>query len=342
MNRRAALFHLGAPRLALGSLALLAVAVLCGQWRAGAMAWMLALAFGVLALQLSAAIVVHPAFRRQVSLLVFHLALLALVVLVALGRLSALEGRLELTQGVPFDGTLIEANAGALHPGGLDRLAFVHDGFEIAYAPGRQRGKTSNRVRWVDADGTPRSAVVGDHHPLVLRGYRFYTTPNKGFAPLVTWRPADGGPAVTGAVHLPSYPMHELRQAQQWSLPDGRAVWLMLQIDETLIDPDAASQFRLPGRHALVLRVGEQRFELQPGQRVALSGGTLSYDGLRTWMGYKVFYDWTLPWLLAASLLAALSLAWHYVGKFWARPAPHARALATASAMTPLRSSGDA
>ena len=68
---------------------------------------------------------------------------------------------------------------------------------------------------------------------------------------------------------------------------------------------------------ALVVRIEGQRVALQPGEAWQIAGGTLVYDGLRSWMGYRVAYDPTLPWLLAASLLAALALGLHYVQKFW-------------------------
>lgn len=311
--------HFGSLRGTLVLLGLLAAVVLLRPaW------WPLAGVIGLLALNLLAALVVHPAFRRQLPLLVAHLALLALVLLVAAGRLVALDGRFELTQGEVFDGTLLDRDAGPLHVSRLQQLAFSHDGFEIDYAPGRKRGATRNPVRWRDADGRPRSAVIGDHRPLVLQGHRIYTSPNKGFAPLLQWQPGQGEP-VRGAVHLPSFPAHELRQSRGWTLPDGRAVWVMLHTDETLIDPRAASRFTLPREHRLVVRVGEQRAELAPGEHVALPGGTLVYEGLRTWMGYRVAYDPTLPWLLAAALLAALALALHYTLKFRAAPA-HGRA----------------
>jgi cytochrome c biogenesis protein len=276
-------------------------------------------ALGLLTLNLAAALVAHPAFRRQLPLLVAHLALLALVLLVGIGRLTALDARFELTQGVEFDGVLIEANAGPWHGDAaarLARFAMRHDGFEIDYAPGRQRGATRNPVSWRGDDSTPRNAVIGDHRPLVIDGHRIYTSPNKGFAPLLRWLPTRGE-AVRGAVHLPSFPMHELRQSREWALPDGREVWVLLQFDENLIDPDKNSAFRLPEAHRLIVRIGSQRAALAPGERLALDGGTLVYEGLRTWMGYRVAYDPTLPWLLAASLLAALSLAWHYARKFF-------------------------
>ncbi len=307
--------HAGSMRTTLFTMGALALAVLAGTLTERGSGLALGLGFGVLAVNLAAALVVNPALRRRLPLLVAHLALLALLALVALGRLTALDGRFEMTQGVPFDGRLIDVRAGALHPRGLEHLSFRHEGFDIDYAPGRKRGATRNRVAWRAVDGSEQRAVIGDHHPLVLDGYRFYTSPNKGFAPLLTWRPAQGE-AVTGAVHLPSFPMHELRQSREWLLPDGREVWVMLQIDEALIDAKERAAFRLPDRAVLVVRHGDRRVELVPGAQMTLDGGTLVYEGLRTWMGYRVAYDPTLPWLLAAALLAALSLGWHYLLKF--------------------------
>lgn len=312
--QRRTLAHFGSLRTTLACMGLLAVVVAAGLVGDGVFASALATALGLLALNLVAALVLHPAFRRQLPLLVAHLALLALVLLVGVGRLTALDGRFELTQGLPFDG-LIEAQAGPWHRDRLARLDFRHEGFEIQYAAGRKRGATRNPVVWTDADGQLRRAVIGDHRPLVVDGYRIYTSPNKGFAPLLTWIPKVGEP-VSGAVHLPSFPIHELRQSREWTLPGGPTAWVMLQFDETLIDPNGPAHFRLPDSHRLVLRVGEQRAELAPGGRVALPGGTLVYERLSSWMGYRVSYDATLPWLLASALLATFALAWHYTRRF--------------------------
>lgn len=316
--------HFGSLRHTLVLVALLAAVVLISPTR-----WPLALVIGLLAVNLLAALVVHPAFRRQLPLLVSHLALLLLVVLAAVGRLTALDGRFELTQGVPFDGSLLDREAGALHVDRLSRLSFRHDGFEIDYAPGRKRGATRNSVTWRDSDGQPQSAVIGDHRPLVLDGHRFYTSPNKGYAPLLRWLPEQGAPTL-GAVHLPSFPAQELMQSREWRLPDGREVWVLLQIDEVLIDPAQATRFAMPRAPRLVVRVAEQRAELAPGQAINLPGGRLVFDELRTWMGYRVAYDPTLPWLLVAALLSALSLALHYAIKFNAQTQLKAPALAGA------------
>jgi cytochrome c biogenesis protein len=317
MNARALIAHVGSLRSTLALLGLLALAVFAGQVQERLGAPALALAMTLLSLNLLAALIVHPAFRRQLPLLVAHLALLVLVLLAALGRLVSLEGRFELTQDVPFDGMLIDAHAGVLHrEADLARLALVNEDLQIDYAPGRKRGATRNTVRWRDADGREQRAVIGDHRPLVIDGYRIYTSPNKGFAPLLTWAP-DRGEPVRGAVHLPAFPAHELRQSREWTLPDGRQAWVLLQTDETLIDPARAASFRRPERHTLVLRMDPLRHELAPGQSVRIEGGTLTYHGLATWMGYRVSHDPTLPWMLAAALLAALALGTHYVLRFF-------------------------
>jgi hypothetical protein len=304
------LAHFGSLRTALVLMGLLAAVVLVDPsypWLAPVMALM--------ALNLVAALVLHARLRRQLPLLVSHLALLAVVLLAAVGRLASLDGRFELTEGVPFEGRLLDGQVGAWHRDRLHRLAFRHEGFEIDYAAGRRRGPTRNTVTWTDAEGRPQSAVIGDHRPLQLEGYRIYTSPNKGFAPVLRWTP-DVGEPLLGAVHLPSFPIHELRQSNEWRLADGRELWVMLQTDETLIDPQAPARFALPRTHRLVVRLGDERVELVPGAEAALAGGRLHYEGLSTWMGYRITGDPTLPWLLAASLLAALALGWHYVLKF--------------------------
>jgi len=42
----------------------------------------------------------------------------------------------------------------------------------------------------------------------------------------------------------------------------------------------------------------------------------LLYRELSTWMGYRVDYDWTRPWLLATALIGLGALFWHYIAKF--------------------------
>lgn len=273
----------------------------------------------LLALNLSAAVATNRVFRRQQALLLFHLALIALVLLAAAGRLSYLKGNAEVTEGAAFE-TLVHREAGPMHWGQLDALRFVNEGFDIRYLPGPMMDRNVNQMRWQDERGRWQTGQIENNRPLMLHGYRIYPTSNKGFALLFVWQPAGGQPMLA-AVHLPSYPANATAQALAWrpaGSPDD--IWVMLEVEESLIPADRPSRFRLPDQRNIVLRYRDARLELQPGERVELAGGVLEYREMRTWMGYRLYYDWTIPWMLAACALAVISLAWHFWGKFSARP----------------------
>lgn len=273
----------------------------------------------LLAINLSAAVATNRVFRRQKSLLVFHLALIALVLLAAAGRLSYLKGNAEVTEGAAFEG-LVHREAGPLHWGQLDALSFVNEGFDIRYLPGPMMDRNINHLRWQDERGRWQAGQIENNRPLILYGYRIYPTSNKGFALLFMWQPAGGQP-VLAAVHLPSYPANATAQALTWRPAGAKdAIWVMLEVDEPLIPADRHSRFRLPDKQNIVLRYRDNRLELQPGERLELAGGVLEYREMRTWMGYRLYYDWTIPWMLAACALAVASLSWHFWKKFSARP----------------------
>ncbi|RZI42135.1 hypothetical protein EGT07_15565 [Herbaspirillum sp. HC18] len=273
----------------------------------------------LLAINLIAAVVTNGTFRKQMPLLVFHLALIALVLLAAAGRLTYLNGTAEVTEGAEFGG-LSERDAGPLHRDRLGEVSFVNDGFEITYMAGPTLDSNRNRMHWRDESGNIRTGEIENNLPLTLFGYHFYPTANKGFAPLFLWRP-NGGAPVLGAVHLPSYPMNAENQAKTWRPPGaGEDVWVMLDIGETIVPADRPSKFRLPENRRIVVRHKEARWTLQPGEEVALPDGVLQYRELRTWMGYKVFYDWTIPWMLASCAVAVLSMSWYFWRKFASTP----------------------
>ena len=316
----AGLKRLASLKLTLALLILLGAGVIAHDPVAGGTAWLVAVPLLLGAVNLSAAVLTHPVFRQQTALLMFHVALLAIVVLVAAGRLTYLKGQLELAEGEVFNGELARSESGPWHRSRLERAQFVNDGFTIRYEKGMRRAETRNTVRWRDDTGREQKGVIGDNQPLVRHGYRFYTSFNKGFAPVFIWHPAGGLPQ-RGSINLPSYPIHEYGQALEWTLPGTQTkFWTMLQFDEVLLDTDRVSQFRLPTRHTLVVRIGDARQELVPGERMVLPAGILVYERLSTWMGYTVFYDWTLPWLFVACVLAVASLAWYFWKKFAVQP----------------------
>ncbi|MFL6565503.1 MAG: cytochrome c biogenesis protein ResB [Burkholderiales bacterium] len=315
---------LASLKLTAAALALLAAGVLWAYFERVQSVPALVAPMALLAVNLGCAILVNPKFRAQLPLLVFHVALLVLVLLAAAGRLTYLNGRLELSTGEAFTGELLDAEQGPLHRPRLAQAAFVNEGFEIDYAPKWKRLETRNVVRWRTVRGE-ETGIIGDQTPLVLEGYRFYTTSNKGFAPVFVWQRA-GAPAERGSVHLPPYPVLQFAQQVQWTPPGAeRGVTVRLPLDEELIDYERASGFRLPPRRDVELVVDGRVHVLAPGASLELADGRLRYDGLTTWMGYVVFFDWTLPWLAAAGALAAAALGWHFWRRFAARPWNEAR-----------------
>ena len=315
------LLRLASLKLTLAIFVLFCVSVVLAYFTQWSPAWILALPFSLFALNLAAALVSNPAFWRQPGLLVFHLALLALVILLAISRLTYLKGHLEVSVGETFSGELTEFENGPLHPWHLQAARFQQQNFTIGYSPGLNRDRTRSQVLWRDENGFMQEATIGDHYPLILAGYRFYTTHNKGFAPSFIWYPANGGKPQQGTIHLPSYPAHEYQQALRWTIPGtSHDIWTLLELDEVVLDETRQSEFRAPEKHRLVIRYNGQRRELRPGGSILFADGRLKYEGLRVWMGYAVFYDWTIPWLLGACVLTVLGMGWHFWRKFAARP----------------------
>jgi len=81
------LLQLASLKLTLAIFILFCASVVLAYFTRWSPAWILALPFSLFAVNLTATILSNPSFRRQPGLLVFHLALLGLVVLLTVSRL---------------------------------------------------------------------------------------------------------------------------------------------------------------------------------------------------------------------------------------------------------------
>lgn len=280
----------------------------------GTSIWVLVIPMIILAVNLMAAIATNPRINQQPGLLVFHVSLLLLLSLAAIGRLTHIDAHLELVAGTEFDpGKLIEVRAGPLHSGNIEKVHFVQGSYTVQYAPGLKRGLTHSNVKVEVRPGQWEDRVVGDDRPLLVQGYRFYTTFNKGFSPILTWIPKNGEP-VTGAINMPSYPLFDYKQDNRWVPPNSSAeIKFWLQLDTGM---DINKSWVLDGKNStgtLIVTTPEKRHEVQVGQSVALEKGVLRFDALTTWMGYRLFYDPTIQWMFFVAILGVLGLS-HY---FW-------------------------
>lgn len=281
---------------------------------------LMVLPFTLLVANLAASIVTHARFRADLPLLLFHLALVVLVLLFVLARLVYLDGRTTLTSGTAFDGQLQMESRGPLHRGHVQDLRFANDGFtEDFYAQGKgEHHATYNRVLWQDKAGMWHAAQIGDAHPLLLDGYKIYTTRRRGFSPVFLWQPKVGE-EVFGTVQLSA--LHDAAYASYaaWHLPSGIEAWVMLE-DGGAKQPRSGHRANLGAgelEHDLVLRIGQQRHVLEKGQSLELAEGRLTYVRLDSWMGYLISYDPTLPWIMSTILIGLGSLVWFYWRRIW-------------------------
>ncbi len=278
--------------------------------------WVLIVPLALLAVNLAAAIVTNPRINRQPGLLVFHVCLLATVLLAGLGRLTHLDAHIEIAQNEAFSKDILqEVRKGSWHSGNLDEVQFTQGIYTVNYAPSLQRGLTHSQVFLPGLGGATVMQDVGDDRPLILERYRFYTTHNKGFAPILTWLPNQGMP-VTGRINMPAYPLYDYKQDNSWTPPGTEEeikFWLQLQTSMTLDE-----SWVLDGRNAtgtLVVTSDGKRVELEPGDEVSLEQGRLRFENLTTWMGYRVFYDPTIQWLFWVTVVGVFGLT-HF---FWVK-----------------------
>ena len=279
--------------------------------------------FLLLVANIGAAIFSSARFRADLPLLLFHLCLVALVMLIGLARLVYMEGAATLSAGTAFEGELQLVQHGILHPGRVQDLRFANDGFnEQFFRRGTYRA-TYNRVRWMDGDGQWHQAEIGDDRPLILHGYRIYTTSNRGFAPLFHWLPAEGKDAsegVYGTVQLDDNPQETLAPSMKWELPGGipaRAILNIKKAEAPSPRQEEADRYTAELEHTLTLTIGDARHELKPGAQVVLPAGTLTYVRLESWMGYQISYDPTQPWIMGTILVGIASLIWFYWRRIW-------------------------
>lgn len=303
---------LASTRLTLGGFGILGVALIAREFAVFSTPWVVLAILGGLTLNLAAALIVTPKLRQEAGLFIFHLALLALLILAGVGRLTHFDGHVEVMEGNPFSaGEVTPDSRGALHPDWLQSVSFLQGPFSVDYAPGVQRARTRSEVV-VESETGVETRRVGDDVPLVERGFRFYTTHNKGIAVVLTWLP-NQGETITGAVHMPGYPSFDWKQDNSWQPPNGPDIRFWLHLDTPLKEDRAwtLTSDRVSG--VLVVNAQGKRHELKRGESVNIDGGALRFDELRGWMGYRIFFDPTLPWMLAAAMVALFGLAL----RFW-------------------------
>lgn len=314
---RKILHKLASLRLTLAGMVALIVMALVTYKEVGPATEWLAMPIGVLAVNLFAALLTNANFRQQSGLLIFHICLLAVLLLAGTGLLIRFDGHVELTEGETFRAANVQLlNRGLLHAGDLDAVQFTQGKVEVNYGPGLVRLATRSEISIRNHPGSERRVRVGDRQSLGIKDYRFITTFNKGLALIVTWA-GDDGQTATGSINFPSYPLLEWKQVNQWTTPGGQQVQLEL-VPDVLPLQDAAWTLRSDDIGFSVILSGANSAPrvLRAGDSTDLGSGSLIVRELRLWMGYRIDYNPVLPWLFTAAILGIFGLGIHFRTKF--------------------------
>lgn len=139
-------------------------------------------------------------YARETGNLIFHLALVGVLVTVGVGGGFAYTGQRVVTEGTTFVNTLLDyssMNRGRfVSDGALSPYRMTLDSFDVTYQPfgevaSGQAGDFSANVTIGSPGGEPYKASVRVNHPLDVEGDKVYLLGN-GYAPTITVRDAAG------------------------------------------------------------------------------------------------------------------------------------------------------
>lgn len=267
----------------------------------------------LLCLNLLAAILVNRALRTNIGLLIFHLGLASIAVIGAGGRFFSFDGYIEVPVGGAFHREdVVSIFSGPFYQSKLPENLFVQQDFTIEYQTGMQRRQTHSSLYLGDGE----TITIGDDKPLRYGDYRIYSSSNKGFAAIIGYENTSGMTA-NGAAHFPGYPVNYDNQVNQWTVPGtDREYGLWLHFKD-IFNETAPWSFQVPSDPKLELKNETGiNVTLEPGQSAMLPEGKVTFFEVKKWMGYSIKYDPSTKWVLAASVVALLGLAWHIMRKF--------------------------
>jgi cytochrome c biogenesis protein len=293
------------------------------------------------------AVSAEKGYSREAGNLLFHVSLLAALVLIAGGRLLSYEGSIVTTEGSGFCNRPISYDsfsAGrwvaptALADFCIDRL----DRFSASYredgTPADFRAEVSYSE---DLASESRHSVITVNHPLRLKGDRVYLL-NHGFSPTVTitrpgrtpvtdteaFLPQDEVLTSEGAFKLPGRdatkdddlglsaifaPTPVISGGVVSSIaPQATAPVLAVLAYTGELNPGGAPQsvYSLDQKQIAtgkLKQVGAQNLAI--GQSMTLPDGTvIRFDGYRQWANLQISHDPTQTWLLVAAILMVAGL----------------------------------
>jgi len=281
-------------------------------------------------------------YLRETGNLLFHVALVTLLISVAYGALFGWRGNVIVRQGTGFSDTLTQYDAWGggrlVDPANLPPFAFTLDDFRVEF---ERNSSQRGAPRLFEADVTlyprpgeaPEQATIRVNEPLLVDGAKVFLV-GHGYAPVLEVRdalgrvvvdqgtvflPQDGNFTSTGVVKapdarpalgiqglfLPTAAVDEIRGPHSiFPAPDDPAVFLSAWTGDLGLDSGVPqSIYRLDTANMTQLGLES----LRPGEMWELpeGTGTIEFVGLERWASFQIAHD---PGKEPALISAALAL----------------------------------
>jgi cytochrome c biogenesis protein len=286
-------------------------------------------------------------YSRETGNLVFHVALLAALALIAAGRMFSYEGNVVVTEGSGFCNAVLSydswragsaVDTGKTAPFCVDRL----NSFKASYREDGSPAQFKADVNYsLGLDGASRHQAITVNHPLRVGGDRIYLL-NHGFSPTVTVRQPNGRTQTQTAAFLPQdgnltsegafkiqgpgagtdigvrglfapTAMETAAKVVTSSSPMARDPVLAIFAfsgDLGLSDGQPQSVYQLKQSQidsGKLKKVAAKNLRI--GQTMTLPrGATITFDGYRQWATMQVSHDPTQAYLLIAAVLMIAGL----------------------------------
>ncbi|GAB2471468.1 cytochrome c biogenesis protein ResB [Jatrophihabitans fulvus] len=285
-------------------------------------------------------------YSREAGNLLFHVALLVSLLLVAVGRLYNYEGSVVVTEGTGFCNTITQydewrpgrlAASGDVQPGPfcISKL----DKFSAQYTDGAPTSYRADVTYRSPRTAAPKDATITVNNPLRLDGDRVYLI-NHGFAPTITVRMPDGtvrrsvtqnflptngttyysegafkldGPADTrqdigiSAFFAPT-PAETSPNVFTSTSPVAKNPVLGMFVYQGTINPNGEPESVYSLKTDGLKRIGA--INLRQGESRTLANGVrITFDGWKQWASLQVSHDPAQSWLLVGAGAMVIGLA---------------------------------
>ena len=286
-------------------------------------------------------------YSRETGNLIFHIALLAALLLIAVGRLYTYEGQRIVIQGAGngFCNTISQydswkpgrfAAEGKVHPAPfcIDEMSKFTATYTAAGEPSEFRADVTYRP---SLSAAPRKASITVNHPLRLEGDRVYLITH-GFAPSITVKMPDGSVVHDTQAFIPSDASTLLSEGafKEQGKPgakqdigitglfaptpldegDGLLTSASPQVDhpalsifvyQGVLDASGLPQSVYSLDHSQMSQLGKGNLEV--GQTLKLRNGVqVTFDGWKPWASLQVSHDPAQGYLLIAAVAMVIGL----------------------------------